>query len=188
MQKKTKIALAAGAVALALAAGIAGMAQAQMTGMSWRHHGMEGGPMGMHAMVMNFMERYDANKDGKIGQDEIDQNRTAWFNEFDTAKKGTLTLEQFQNLWLKEHHTQMVRAFQFLDHNGDSQVTLDEYKQPMANLVADLDRNNDGTLGRDDRPVGPPAMGAGFRHHMGMMGDDGDDRGTGPGEPGDGGQ
>ncbi|MBI2718299.1 MAG: hypothetical protein HYX36_06005 [Rhizobiales bacterium] len=188
MQKKT-IAIAAGVAALIAVAGVAGLAQAQM-GFGWRpHHPMgemlgSGGPIGARLMMRNFIERYDAGKTGKITQAEIDQNRTAWFNDADVAKKGSLTLDQYQALWLREHRLEMVRAFQFLDRNGDGQLTLDEYRAPFATIVADLDRNNDGSLGRDDRPArGPDGKGpwARFRHPMGGNdgGSGGEDRGDG---------
>ena len=82
MQKKTTIVLAAGAVGLLAVGGIAGFASANM---GWRHGG------GHHAM-MRMAERYDANKDGKISQEEIDQNRAERHGEFDGDKNGALSL------------------------------------------------------------------------------------------------
>jgi hypothetical protein len=170
MQKKTKIFLAAGAVALVLAGGVAGYAHANMP---WGFGpGLSGGP-GMHHMAAAMMDRYDANKDGKISQDEIDQNRTAWLAEFDINKDGTLSLEEFQALWLKARHEMMVREFQMFDKDGNGQVTLEEYKAPMSHMVANLDRNKDGTLGPDDRPMG--MHGPGKHRPMGGPGPGPDD-------------
>jgi len=103
-------------------------------------------------MGVMMMERYDANKDGKITQDEIDTNRAEWLKEFDADKNGPLSLDEFQNLWLKARHEQMVREFQMFDRDGNGQVTLDEYQGPMAHIVEGMDRNGDGALSRDDRP------------------------------------
>jgi hypothetical protein len=44
-----------------------------------------------------------------------------------------------------------VREFQHFDRDGNAQVTLDEYKGPMAAMVTNMDRNGDGVLSRDDR-------------------------------------
>ena len=54
----------------------------------------------------------------------------------------------------------MVREFQEFDRDGNAQVTLEEYKAPLAQTVAEMDRNNDGVLSKDDRP---PMDGK--RHH-----------------------
>jgi Ca2+-binding EF-hand superfamily protein len=116
----------------------------------WRgHHGGGGG--GGFGMMRDLMQRYDANKDGKVTQEEIDANRTEWHARFDTNKNGSLDLKEFEALWLEANRQRMVREFQRLDPNGDGTVTLDEYKDPLSRIVADRDRNNDGALSRDDR-------------------------------------
>ncbi|HUR42613.1 MAG TPA: EF-hand domain-containing protein [Aestuariivirga sp.] len=141
MQKKTRIALAAGAAAVLAATAITGLAHANR---GWRHGGH-------HHAMMQMAERYDANKDGKISQEEIDQNRTERHGEFDSDKNGTLSLEEFKGLWLKANQERMVREFQEFDSDGNAQVTLDEYKSPLAQTVATMDRNNDGVLSKEDR-------------------------------------
>jgi Ca2+-binding EF-hand superfamily protein len=150
MQRNTKIAL----IAVAGLAAVGGAAFAQ-TG--WRHSFQGHGPMRMVEMT----ERYDANKDGKISQDEIDANRASWIAEFDADKSGALTLTEFQNLWLKARNQQMVREFQSFDRDGNGQVTLDEYKRPLASFVAEMDRDNDKAVSGDE--LAPP-------HHWGKRG------------------
>jgi Ca2+-binding EF-hand superfamily protein len=168
MQNKTKLAL----TALALSTlGLGTLAsQAVPDGGGWgRWHGHHGGGL------RQLMERYDTNKDGKISQQEIDDNRTEWLKRFDTDKNGSLSLKEFEALWLEAHRTEMVREFQRLDPNGDAQVTLDEYKEPLSRLVAQRDRNGDGLLSKDDRR---DEGGRRWRHDRG--GDDGK-----PGNDGD---
>src|SRR5438477_1177724 len=116
MQNKTKLVLAAGIAGL-IGLGTAGAAQADWDG----HHGfgqgmcgmagmqMGGMPPGMRFWAHQLMERYDTNKDGKISQDEIDNNRAEWLARFDSDKDGTLSLKEFENLWLEAHRLQMVR-------------------------------------------------------------------------------
>jgi hypothetical protein len=177
MQRKTWLLLGAGAAAMLTFGGLAGLAQADMEG------GPGGGNCGMprfhrlmpHGMMGQQMtERYDANKDGKVTQAEIDQNRQQWLAEFDADKNGTLSLDEFRQLWLKGRNEMMVREFQFFDRDGNGQVTIDEYKVPMAGF-------GDG-----------PGEGRGWRHGRmrdhGMMGEgrghcSGD--GDGPGQPAD---
>lgn len=141
--------LAATAAAVLIAAGAAGIAMADQG----RHQGYHGGT----GMMRSLADRYDANKDGSISQDEIDGNRTRWHGEFDNDKDGALALQEFQSLWLKARNEAMVREFQEFDRDGDGKVTLDEYKAPMATTVADRDRNGDGVLSPLDRRHGRQA-------------------------------
>jgi Ca2+-binding EF-hand superfamily protein len=162
MQRKTKF-LAAGAAALLAAGGLIGLAQAG-SGEGWGHWGGHGG--GMHRMWgdgegrghgmkgqmgHNMMARYDADEDGKVTQQEIDQNRTQWHAEFDADKNASLSVDEFRNLWLKARNEMMVREFQHFDSDGNGQVTLGEYSAPMARMVAERDRNGDGALSPEDR-------------------------------------
>jgi Ca2+-binding EF-hand superfamily protein len=160
MKRRTKLALIA-VGGLAALGTLAGLAVAD--------HGHKGGRHGhgMHHFQM-MTERYDGNRDGKLSQEEIDANRTAWHGEFDTDKNAALSLQEFQGLWLKARNEEMVREFQRFDRDGNGQVTLDEYKQPLDNIVARMDRNGDGVLSFEDheRMRG---------RHRGMMeGPDGD--------------
>ena len=149
MHNRMKV-LLGGAVAAALAvAGVASLAHATRDG---GHRGMA---------MRGMMERYDANKDGKLSQEEIDQNRSQWHGEFDADKSGGLSIAEFEALWLKARRDQLVREYQEFDRDGDGKVTLDEYKMPLAMLVQNRDMNGDGMLSRDDR-----------RSRRGQSGDD----------------
>jgi|GEM_PF-435909 len=176
MRKRTMLLLGAGATAMLTLGGLAGLAQADMEG------GAGGGScrMGMgrgHGMMgQQLMERYDADKDGKVTQAEIDQNRQQWLAEFDADKNGTLSLDEFKALWLKGRNEMMVREFQFFDRDGSGQVTIAEYKGPMAGIVAERDQNDDGSLGADDRP------GPGWRHGRMMAQGHGEGMGQGMGQ------
>ena len=138
MKHKIKIWLAAGASLAGAAALIAGVAQADR------------GRHGMHD-VSSLLERYDANRDGALSQEEIDTNRTQWHGEFDKDKTGDLTLAEFETLWLKARRQAMVREFQEFDRDGDGKLTLDEYKAPLNAMVSRLDSNGDGLINKDDR-------------------------------------
>lgn len=174
MQKKTKITLAAGLAGILGLGTLAGVAVAD--GGWGGGHGMGGGH-GKGRMAQQMMERYDANKDGKVSQEEIDTNRTQWHGEFDADKNATLSIAEFEKLWLKARFEQMVREFQRFDRDGNGQLTLEEYKGPLADLVAERDRNKDGFLSREDRPQ--RGEGHGWRHgkrgdRMQQDGSDGD--------------
>ncbi len=140
----------------------------------------------MQKRIDRFMSRYDTNKDSKITQEEIDTTRTEDLNKFDKDKNGKLSLNEFQDLWVKRNRERIVRRFQRFDKDGDAEVTLEEYKEPKARMVERLDRNGDGALTRNDRRK--------YRHfgdRRGYRGDmerrryrgDNDDDGRGPMRP-----
>jgi hypothetical protein len=141
-----KTLLIAGAAGIAGITALTGFAMADMDG-GWHGRGHDRG-----RYWQGMFDRYDANKDGKITQDEIDSNRQAWYAEFDIDKDGKLSLVEFEKLWLKARHRMMVREFQFFDTDGDGNVTILEYKGPLEDLVAERDRNGDNALSREDRP------------------------------------
>lgn len=114
------------------------------------HGGGNGRGHGMRHRARHMMERYDANKDGKLTQDEINSNREAWLKEFDVNNDGKLSLDEFKQLYLKARAERIVREFQQFDRDGDAGVTLEEYQRPLADLVERMDRNNDGAISKDD--------------------------------------
>ena len=162
--RKSKLLAGAAAGLIALGA-VGGVAQA-MRG----HHGGN--------MMAGMAERYDANKDGKISQEEIDTNRSQWHGEFDKDKSGGLSLDEFSALWLKAKHEQMVREYQEFDRDGDGKVTMDEYKAPLTGAVAEMDQNGDGMLSGDDHRRGMRHDGGGM-----MDGDDENDAPPAAGQP-----
>jgi EF hand len=100
--------------------------------------------------VVNLIEQYDVNKDGKVSQEEIDSNRTRWHADFDTDKSGDLNFAEFEQLWLKSHHEQIAREFRQLDRDGDGRLTLQEYKHPTPAAMTATDRDSDG-ISTEDR-------------------------------------
>ena len=144
MQRRTKLFIALGAAAVFGTMTVAGSAFAD------RERGMRGGHHhGMAERFRSMAERYDANQDGEITQEEIDGNRAQWHGEF-AGTDDAMTLEQFQDLWLRARNHQMVREFQSFDRDGDGRITLEEYQRPMAEFVERLDRTDDQSLSRDD--------------------------------------
>ena len=116
---------------------------------------------GLHGMRMGFMRGtmaeqllrdVDTDRDGKLTQQEIDAAVNARFERFDADKNGRLSLEEFQALWADLTRPVAVRAFQFLDPDGDAAVTRAELENRFSRIVQRFDRNSDGALSPEDRP------------------------------------
>ena len=125
---------------------------------SWRqgggHHGGWHHGGGRHGnMSRGFIHRYDANKDGKVTQEEVDTNRVARHGKYDANGDGKLSLEEFQGLWMEAYRRKMVREFQEFDVDGDAAVALEEYTEPMSEVVESRDRK--GRRGMRRGPAAP---------------------------------
>jgi Ca2+-binding EF-hand superfamily protein len=143
MNTRTKWTVASALAAIA-GLSIAGVAIANP---GFGHHG---GPF--HMIVDDMLGSIDSNADGALSQDEINAAINARDAAFDANKDGKLSLEEFQALWADLTRPVAVRAFQFLDPNGDAVLERTEVDKRFGSLVSRLDRNNDGKLSPEDRP------------------------------------
>ena len=149
---------------------------AGMDGERWGGHGRGHRWKGKHRRMKRMLKRFDTNKDGKLTQAEIDDARKALVTKHDANGDGQLTLAEFQNLWLEVRNRRMVRSFQRIDEDGDAVVSVEEFLEPFSNVVARLDRNDDGVLDKNDR-----RKRFGWRHHR-RHGDDKSDNNQTEGE------
>jgi len=76
--------------------------------------------------------------------------RQARLAEFDSDGDGSLTLEEYQALWLDAMRERMVDQFQAHDDDGDGRVTVEEFGERYSSLAQRLDRNDDGQVTQDD--------------------------------------
>jgi EF hand len=141
MTRTKKYLLATGALAL----GAAAFAGASLAGGDWGHHNGGG-----HGGGMRFFEQFDANQDGRLTQAEVDEVRRSQLTEFDQNGDGSLTLEEYQALWLDAMREHMVDRFQAHDDDGDGMVTAEEFGEPFDRIVSRLDQNGDGELTADE--------------------------------------
>lgn len=101
--------------------------------------------------VMELMERFDLDKDGKITRAEFDAVRAEAFGEADADGNTSITLEEFATIWQDLNGNRMTRGFQRLDSDGDLKVTQEEYSARSKNFVEKNDRNGDGVVTKADR-------------------------------------
>ena len=173
MTKTNRLLLASGALGL----GAAVFAGASLADGSGRHHGSgHHDGWGHHSGgAMRFFEQFDANQDGRLTQAEIDQVRQSRLAEFDQNGDGSLSLEEYQALWMDAMRESMVDRFQAHDDDGDAMVTAEEFGEPFDRMVSRLDRNGDGELTSDELHRRGERGGARERDGEGDRERDGDD-------------
>ena len=154
MQKRTKIIIASTAAVVVLA-GAVGVSKAR-EGFKKGYYGgpsfMQKSRFGGHGgkMADKIFEKFDVDKNGTITKTEIDGVRKNEIAKSDANKDGKLSLNEFQTLWTDLMRERMVDHFQFLDNDGDAVVTEEEIAKPMERLLSFVDRNNDGSLTKDE--------------------------------------
>lgn len=176
MTRTTRLLLTTGAIAL----GAAAFAGASLADGGWgRHHGGPGhggpGGWGRGAPGERLFEAFDANQDGTLTQAEVDEARAAKLAEFDADGNGSLSLEEYQALWLDAMRERMVDQFQAHDDDGDGEVTVVEFTERYSRIVDRLDDDDDGEVTMEE--LRERAM---DRHHG--RGDERDRRGPPPSE------
>ncbi|HJL66989.1 MAG: EF-hand domain-containing protein [Rhodospirillales bacterium] len=190
MQKRTKIILASTAAAIVLIGAIGaskareGFQKGYHGGPSYMQHarfgghgkGM-GGPFGMADKVF---DKFDVDKNGTITKTEIDGVRKNELAKNDANKDGKLSLNEFQTLWTGLMRERMVDHFQRLDSDGDAVVTEEEIAKPMDRIMSFMDRNNDGSITKDELQRKHRGWGQKWRgrHHDDHDDDDDDDKKT----------
>ena len=100
--------------------------------------------------MLDLIETYDQDGDGKVTQAEINKGRADRLAKFDNDGDGRLSLQEYEALWLDAMRERMVDRFQSHDDDGDGQVTVDEFSKRMSRLVLQRDRNDDGAISAED--------------------------------------
>lgn len=148
--------LAGGAVAVIAGVATLSAAHGDRHGYGW---GRDGGHHGHHAWghpgkrpPVRAMLRYlDQNEDGALERTEADAAITEKLAAFDADGGETLSLDEFEALWVDFSRRRMVDAFQALDDDGDGEVTRAEMTRPLDRAFRRMDRNEDGVIDRSDR-------------------------------------
>ena len=128
---------------------------------------------GMHGGGMPPMfEKFDANHDGKLSKDEVQNGVDKMFSEIDTNKDGYISKDEMQAHHKKmreQMQSRMQERWKAADKDGDgalSRAEVDVAGMKMLSRDFDkLDKNKDGKLTPDEVRDGMM-----MRHRGGMQG------------------
>lgn len=111
--------------------------------------GMMGGSMGP------MMQTHDADGDGTVTREELQEGLLSQLAEHDENGDGTLVLSEFEALFLAMVRERMVDRFQDLDADGDGAITTEE----MTASVRMMNRPSTGMMGGMPASGEVPGMG-----------------------------
>ena len=148
MKTHTKIFFGVLGVAAVVGVAAAGTTYADGRGWGGPGFGSHGHGRGMGPAML--FERFDADGDGKITRAEADATIDGKLQAFDADASGSLSMDEFQGLWVEQTREMMVRGFQRLDRDGDGQVSREEIDRPVTMAFSWMDRNEDGAIAMDE--------------------------------------
>jgi len=103
------------------------------------------GPDGSH-----FMDHFDADKDGKVTQAEIDKVKSDLFSKFDSDGNGLLSQDEYMALRMDRMKERMNNRFTHQDKNGDGAISQEEFMTMSNRMMARLDENGDNVIDADE--------------------------------------
>ena len=143
-----------------------GMHKGMMQGGGMMGGGM--GSMGSMGGIGGMMEALDADGDGTVTPDEAHEGLQALVAEYDADGDETLSIAEFETLHSALIREAMVDRFQFLDDDGDGQVTMGEIVKP-ADMMARMQSMRESMM--QGGGMGPGnGMGQQGASGQGMMG------------------
>lgn len=106
---------------------------------------------GERAMMRTMFRDADTDNDNALTQGEIDTYIASTLEVTDADGDGRVTLDEFQVTFEDMTRNRMVDAFQRLDEDGSGTITAEELNDRFGNVVARMDRNEDGVVSHADR-------------------------------------
>lgn len=97
-----------------------------------------------------ILKHYDTNQDRTITAAEVAAVNRSELETHDADQSGSLSLAEFERLWLARIRERMVDRFQRLDADGDGNVTAEEFAAPSDRLMTWVDRNGDQQVSVDE--------------------------------------
>lgn len=99
---------------------------------------------------VEMMVKYDANKDGTVTWQELNDGLRAEFNAADTNHNGLLDPDEVRAANLARIKDQGTAASPLMDWNGDGHVDFHEFATAVRSIFQQFDVNEDNALSREE--------------------------------------
>lgn len=93
-----------------------------------------------------LFDRFDANEDDSISQEEVDAQSASLFAEADADNNGIVTLDEFKVQFLAKSDQMRIKAFQRIDRDGDGSVSQEDFNKLSDRIFSRMDRDDDGVI------------------------------------------
>jgi hypothetical protein len=93
-----------------------------------------------------MFDQLDADGDGRVSRAEMEAYRAERLRSADKNGDGRLDPQEFETFWLEVTRPMRIRAFQFLDADGDGVVGAAELQRASDRMFMRMDRDGDGYL------------------------------------------
>lgn len=111
----------------------------------------EGGPRRGGQQQRPSFEQLDANGDGMVTLEEMQNSAQAKFNESDTNGDGQLSVDELTAAAERERSRMIERLMEKKDTNGDGMLSLEEMAPPNAGrLFERADADGDGAISLEE--------------------------------------
>lgn len=115
------------------------------------------------ALIQGVLRNADANGDGMLTLEEFTaafpEIAAPLFDVLDRNDDGVLSVDDLPDLPVEHFFLRLLRLLEIADADGNGEVTFAEVLEVVTDLTeaafAELDRNGDGVLTRDDLPLEP---------------------------------
>ena len=97
-----------------------------------------------------FLQRFDANNDGKVTQEEINTVKSEQFAKYDKDGNGVLSLEEWQAMRQDRMKERQAQGFSRHDANGDGGISKEEFLAKSNRWMERMDHNGDHMIDQDE--------------------------------------
>lgn len=99
-----------------------------------------------------WLKKADANKDGEVTFDEVEELRSKRFIEYDANKDGVITGEEVEQVVQERVEKRAQRMTRRFDQDRDGKITTDEFNRFAKERFGWMDLNDDGKIAGDELP------------------------------------
>jgi hypothetical protein len=99
-----------------------------------------------------WLKKADANNDGEVTFDEVEELRSKRFIEYDADKDGVVTGEEIEAVIQERVEKRAQRMTRRFDQDRDGKITTDEFNRFAKERFGWMDLNDDGKIAGDELP------------------------------------